>query len=262
MGQHFLHDPGLLNALVDASGLTRDDTALEVGTGAGSLTRELAGRARRVLTVEVDRRLAEFARSELSDLDNVEILVGDALERKSSLNPVLESRLREHGPFVWVSNLPYAIATPLTVALLEARLPWKAAVLTLQLEVAEKLCARPGDTEYGAVTALVGFWSEARLLRRISAGSFWPPPKVASAVVGLEPRQPALEPSLYSRYRDWVRTLFRSRRKQLRGLLQARLGAEPAADALKLGGWCASQRPQELGPEGFLLLAKNFPLVR
>ena len=260
LGQNFLHDPRLLGALVDAASPSRADTVLEVGTGPGTLTRKLAEHAGHVLSVEVDPRLADFARGELSDLDNVEILVGDALQDKSTLSRELESRLRATGPFLWVSNLPYAVAVPLTVAVLESRLPWKVAVLTLQLEVAEKLCARSGDSRYGAVTALVGFWSEARILRKIAAGSFWPRPKVPSAAVVLRPLERPREPALYADYRAWVQTLFRSRRKQLRGLLRARLGSEAAEDALRLGGWHPSARPQELAVDDFQLLAENFPL--
>ncbi len=258
LGQHFLHDPKLLEAMTDAAELTPGEGVFEVGTGPGTLTRHLAAHARRVFSVEVDARLVAFAGRELEDLDNVEILEADVLERKSQLNPQVAEKLRELGAFRWVSNLPYSVATPLILAVLGANLPWRRCVLTVQWEMAERLCAAPGDPGYGAATALVRFWAIARTLRRIGAGTFWPPPRVESAVLELEPRDPPLVTTCYQAYRTWVRALFRSRRKQLRTLLKEVLGPAEAARALELGGWEPERRAETFDVSDFLLLAENF----
>jgi 16S rRNA (adenine1518-N6/adenine1519-N6)-dimethyltransferase len=260
LGQHFLHDPKLLGQMVAAAGIEAGEAVFEVGTGPGTLTREIARVAGRVLTVEVDPALAAFARRELAGFQNVEILEADVLESKSRLSPSVEERLRRLAPFRWVSNLPYAIATPLVVTFLEAGLPWRRGVLTLQAEVAERLAAEPNAPAYGAATVLVAFWATAKVVRRLPAGAFWPPPKVSSAVIVLEPRAPPLAASGYIAYRRWVQCLFRARRKQLKGLLRAQLGPERGAEALRLGGWDPELRPEALSPDDFLVLARNFDL--
>ena len=260
LGQNFLHDPGVLESLAEAAELSPEDHVFEVGTGPGTLTRHLARRARRVISVEVDKRLAAFARRELGSLDNVEILEDDVLETKSSLHPRVLERLRGLGEFKWVANLPYAIATPLILTFLEADLAWKCSVLTLQVELADKLCAQAGERAYGSSTALLSFWAHAKRLRRIGAGTFWPRPGVDSAVIRLEPRRPVLPAAGYAAYRAWVRVLFRSRRKQLRTLLRHELGPEVASEALACGGWPPTSRPESLQVADFLLLAEKFPL--
>jgi 16S rRNA (adenine1518-N6/adenine1519-N6)-dimethyltransferase len=268
LGQHYLHDPKLLSFLVEAAEIGPRDAVLEIGTGPGALTRHLARAAGRVLTVEVDPRLVAFARRELEPFPHVEILEADALGRGRGLNPVIEAKLRSLGPFRWVSNLPYSIATPLILALLEAELPWERAVVTVQREVAERLTASPGQRAYGPTSLLVAFWAHGRVLRRIRAGSFSPAPKVESAVLSLEPLAQLPDVKLYGPFRAWVRILFGQRRKQLGAVLRHSerhgdldLEGKPRAEAilavLKLD---PRSRVEALGLEDFLVLAKEFPL--
>jgi 16S rRNA (adenine1518-N6/adenine1519-N6)-dimethyltransferase len=261
LGQHFLHDPGLLETLVEAADLRPEEAVFEVGTGPGTLTALLARRARRVLTVEIDPRLAEFAGGELRDLDNVEILVGDVLERKSRLRASVAARLRDLGDFRWVSNLPYSIATPLVLAFLEGGFSWRRAVLTLQAEVANRLAALPGTAAYGPSTALLGFWADARRLTSISAGSFWPRPGVESAVLLLDPRAARPDAALWPAYKGWVKLLFGSRRKQLGARLRKAVGEAAAAAFLEGAGWPGERRGESLSREEFLVLASIFPDV-
>jgi len=258
LGQNFLHDPRLLDELVAIACVGPDDAVFEVGTGPGTLTRHLAEKARFVLSVEIDPALAAFARAELSSYSNVEIVVADALAGKSRLDADVERRLRALGPFLWVSNLPYQITTPLVLTLLEAGLDWRRAALTVQLEAAERLSAGPGSKAYGAASLLVQFWARPRVERRIRAGTFWPRPQVESAVLVLEPREPPIDRASYPRFRQWVRTLFGARRKQVGALLRAAVGAGEAGTIIERLGWDPTRRPETLDLDEVLELARNF----
>ena len=141
LGQHFLHDPSILASLVESAGVDKGSHVLEIGTGPGTLTRELASRSSSVLTVEIDERMGAFAAAELEGFDNIEILQLDALDNKRKLRPLLLERLEDLGEFTWVSNLPYKISTTVIIALMESAVSWQRAVLTVQLEVADAVAA-------------------------------------------------------------------------------------------------------------------------
>ncbi len=259
LGQHFLHDPRLLSALAAESGVTATDTVFEVGTGPGTLTRELSLRARRVISVDIDPALLAFAREELEPATNVELLEIDALEPGLRLAKPLVERLRTEERFLWVSNLPYSIASPLIVALLEAGVPWAGASLLVQEEVGERLAARVGTKAYGPLTALVAFWASAHLGRRVPPGAFWPPPAVHSRVVRLEPSGPLGQREEHASYSAWVKRLFQGRRKQLGGLLRALVGVEDATGLCSRLKLDPQGRPEQLRPSDFLTLAREFP---
>ena len=276
LGQHFLHDPRILASLAESSEVDGDSNVLEIGTGPATLTRELAGRSASVLTVEIDERMGSFAAAELAGFDNVEILQLDALDGKRRLNPLLFDRLVKLGDFTWVSNLPYQIATTVIIALLEAGVSWQRAVLTVQNEVAERICSPPvvqgkgkrvrakaqKSIGYGPASLLVGYWARAQYLKKISPGSFWPPPKVDSAVILLEPRYKVVTNQIEKDYRSfskWVQILFQKRRKQLGGSLRGVLGQDAANKALTERGLDAALRPENLHLEDFQFFAKTFP---
>ena len=256
--QHFLHDPGLLQAVVEDAKVSSETRVFEVGTGPGTLTRQLAARASKVLTVEVDPAMAAFAQQDLGSLDNVTVLCEDVLEGRR-LNPRVEASLRRIQPFVWLSNLPYSIAATLIVVVLESPLEWTRAVLLVQEEVAGRLAAGPGERAYGPVSALVAFWANVRPGRAVPPGAFWPPPKVKSRFVHLEPH--VIGPRRdYQAYAAWVKGLFKGRRKQIGKLLKAAIGPDRAARALQAGGLNSAARPGELKARDFLFLAQEFPL--
>ncbi len=276
LGQHFLHDPRILASLAEAAGVEGQCRVLEVGTGPASLTRELAARAESVLTVEVDKAMTAFAATELENFDNVEILQADALDGKKNLQPLLLEKLRTLGDFLWVSNLPYGISTTLIIALLESAVSWKKAVLTVQNEVAERICAAPvvqgkgrrdrsraqASIGYGPASLLVGYWARTEYLKKIAPGSFWPPPKVDSAVIRLEPRYEEVTTEIrkdYKSFAEWVRVLFQKRRKQLGGSLRSILGSDKADKALTLSKLDPALRPENLSLEDFRILARLFP---
>lgn len=257
LGQHFLHDPRILSAIAEEARLGPRDRVLEVGTGPGGLTRELALRSGEVLTVEVDAAMLSFAQGELVSFENIRFLAADILQTRSRLSSRVVEDLRGWGPFVWVSNLPYNIATTLTVLLCESDLPWTRAVLTVQAEVAQRLAASAGNDAYGPVSLLIAFWADARAGRKIPAGAFWPPPKVESQLLFLSRRSPLGDRTLYATYRDWVKKLFSFRRKQLRTILRSSLGEARARGILDRLGWDGSRRPETLLPADVLRLAET-----
>ncbi|MBI3726679.1 ribosomal RNA small subunit methyltransferase A, partial [bacterium] len=189
LGQNFLTDPNLLKAIARDAEIEPTDVVLEVGTGTGGLTLELASLAAHVVTVEIDSALAALARGRLSDSGNVTLIERDVLSSKSRIaDEVLEAVKRELAARAGsslrvVANLPYAISTPVVVNLLELDLPLRRMTVMVQLESAERFCARPGDPVFNAVSVLAAQLASVTLLRKLPPAVFYPRPKVASAVV-------------------------------------------------------------------------------
>jgi 16S rRNA (adenine1518-N6/adenine1519-N6)-dimethyltransferase len=218
LGQNFLADPVALGRIVDAADLTSEDTVLEVGAGLGTLTRLLAERAGRVVAVELDARLTEILQSQFSSLSNVQIVQGDVL--------ALPDLGLAHLAYKVVGNLPYYITSAVLRHFLEGEPCPCLMVVTVQREVAERIVARPGEMSLLAVS--VQFYSRPRIVARIPAGAFYPPPQVDSAVLRLDvERQPtvALAPEIDERtFFRTVRAGFAQKRKTLRNALSAGLG--------------------------------------
>ncbi len=250
-GQNFLVDPGVLRAVVEAASLGAGDTVLEVGPGLGTLTRELALRAGRVVAVELDRRLLPVLEETLAGLTNVEVVRGDALSFDLSSLP---------DGSVLASNLPYNVATPVIARALESCRFARLACL-VQLEVGERLVARPGDASYGALSLLVAHFARARLVRTAPPGAFVPAPQVRSAVVALEVDRAARpRPELFS----LVAASFAHRRKTLkRNLLMAGYPEDEVAEAIASAGLDPKVRAERLGlPEFAALLRALGPVPR
>jgi len=184
LGQNFLTDQRALERIVEAAELTPEDIVLEIGPGLGALTRLLAERAGRVIAVELDQRLVEVLRQTATakaDLPNVEIIHGDVLE----LNPAdLVRQHRTDLQYKVVANLPYYITSAILRHLLTAEVRPKLMVVTVQLEVAQRITAQPGDMSLLAVS--VQFYGRPRIVARIKAGSFYPSPQVDSAVIRID----------------------------------------------------------------------------
>jgi 16S rRNA (adenine1518-N6/adenine1519-N6)-dimethyltransferase len=259
LGQHFLHDSKILAGIAEAGDIGADEVILEIGTGPGTLTRELSARAGRVITVDVDPVMIRFARKELRGRENVRFIEMDALDGKGSLNPDLRQEIEALGSFKLVSNLPYSIATPLLLSLFESRLPIRLAAVTLQKELAARLGARPSTRDYGPATVLLAFWARVEPVRVLPPGAFWPPPAVSSEVIRIVPHPaPIGEATVYPSYSWWAHRLFSQRRKQVGGLLREILGADKAVEALNGLGIQAQERPDRIHPNGYLLLAKTY----
>ncbi|HMN29594.1 MAG TPA: 16S rRNA (adenine(1518)-N(6)/adenine(1519)-N(6))-dimethyltransferase RsmA, partial [Caldilineaceae bacterium] len=197
LGQHFLVDHTHRDRIIAAAELSADDTVLEIGPGQGVLTERLAALAGRVIAVELDQRLIEPLRQQFAGQPHVEIVHGDILELDPAAladhRPPADPNSKSQKPKAYkvVANLPYYITSAVLRHLLEARLPPTLAIIMVQKEVAERICARPGDLSLLAVS--VQYYAEPTIVDRLPAAAFRPPPKVESAVIRLAVRaQPAV----------------------------------------------------------------------
>ena len=227
VGQNFLIDLNLVNMIADSANLTKQDVVVEVGTGTGSLTGLIAQKAGRVITVEIDQNLWQLAQEELASFENITFLQQDALRNKNNLSPVLLDTIRtemakiENARLKLVANLPYNVATPLISNLLtlDDIVPASMTV-TIQKELAERIVARPGTKDFGALSLWIQAQCNPEIVRIMSPKVFWPRPKVDSAIIHIETdfnkrdRIPDL-----GYYHRFVRNLFIHRRKLLRGVL-------------------------------------------
>ena len=226
-GQNFLIDLNLVNMIADSANLTEQDVALEVGTGTGSLTGLIAQKAGRVITVEIDQNLWQLAQEELAGFNNITFLQQDALRNKNNLNPILIDTIRqamseiEGARLKLVANLPYNVATPLISNLLtlDEFVPTSMTV-TIQKELAERIVARPGTKDFGALSLWIQAQCNPEIVRIMSPKVFWPRPKVDSAIIHIEidtAKRNRIPDLAY--YHRFVRSLFIHRRKLLRGVL-------------------------------------------
>jgi len=224
-GQHFLVSERALNRIIEAAALSRDDSVLEIGAGLGTLSQALAARAGYVTVVELDRRLLSVLAEILSAYPNVRIVAGDALEI-----PVEELfGGAPAGPRKVVANLPYNIASPVLIRLLDPAVRISRLVVTVQREVADRITASPGTASYGRLSIAVQFRGAARVVCRLPRGAFLPAPDVESAVVEivLFGRPTVTVPDAAEFFRI-VAAGFGQRRKMLLGALAHGLGL-PAA---------------------------------
>jgi 16S rRNA (adenine1518-N6/adenine1519-N6)-dimethyltransferase len=248
LGQNFLADPNLLDAIVRDAALDASDVVLEVGAGEGVLTERLAAAARHVHTVELDRGLEE-ALAPLGARPNVELHWGDAMKLGfTTLDPA---------PTAMVANLPYSIATPLllrTIGELPSLRHW---TVMVQREIADRLRAAPGSRTYGSPSVLVQLACEVKLLRTVDPAVFRPRPRVESAILGLGRAGPGAD----AETRQLVRAAFAHRRKSLaRSLEHVRPGSlEATRVALRELGLPEDSRAEALAPEEFAALAESLP---
>lgn len=252
LSQNFMVDPGTLTRMADTAELEAGDIVLEVGTGLGHLTRVLAGRAGRVVTVEVDERLIPVLRLELAHYSNVELVAGDIL----TLEP---DHLVGGVPYKVVANVPYHITSVLVRHLLECELPPALMVLTVQREVAERMAAKPGDMSLLALG--VQFYGTVKIVARLNPGVFYPRPSVESAIVRIEPH-PALMLPISERdgFFRVARAGFGMKRKQLKNSLIARLGlsSNKVMTWLAQAGIDPTRRAQTLSLDEWLALYEAF----
>lgn len=244
LGQNFLADTNLLEAIVRDAELSPDDVVLEVGAGEGPLTERLAAAAAHVHAIELDRGL-EPALAQIAALPNVELHWGDALGLDlTALHPA---------PTAVVSNLPYSIATPLILRTVEELPTVQRWTVMVQREIADRLRAAANTREYGGPSVLVQLACETKMLRSVNPSVFRPPPRVGSAVIGLR----RIGPGADADTRDLVRAAFAHRRKTLaRSLAHARPGSFDATRAaLRELGLPEDARAESLTPAQFAALA-------
>ena len=255
-GQHFLASEKTAGRIVAAARLAPSDTVVEVGPGAGALTRPLATLALRVLAIEIDPRRATELEEEFGTASRVKIARGDVLERRFSQ---WLSRAGWDGPAVLVSNLPYNAATPILLAAIEEPETIRRSVVTVQREVARRLVAEPGDEMYGYLSVRAAASARARILFDLPPGAFRPRPKVTSTVVEIEPRPFPLDAGLRARALRLASLGFQSRRKTLANALSPEGGRAKWDRALEAIGKSPMARAEELSLEDYVTLARIEP---
>lgn len=260
LGQNFLINPAVCPKIAELGGCKKGVCALEIGTGVGVLTRELAERCDKVVAVEIDRRLEPILNETLADYDNVEVVFADIMEIDAA--GLIKEKFGG-GEVVVCANLPYYITSPVIMRVLESRLPVSAMTVMVQKEAADRICAKPGTRECGAISLAVSYYSEPEMLFRVNRGSFMPSPNVDSAVIRLDIRRELpLAPDMEKRLFRIIRAAFSQRRKQLVNPLSAELGKSKAeiAELLTRCGIKPTARAEELSLEEFIRIAEKSAL--
>lgn len=256
LGQNFLTDRGVLEKIVDCSGEDNDCGVLEIGPGAGTLTRELSANYKKVVAVEIDKKLMPLLGYTLGDCKNVKVINEDIL----ALDLKELSKTEFNGEkFCVVANLPYYITTPIVMKLLEEELPIKSVTVMIQKEVAERMAAKPGGKDYGALSAAVQFYTKPSIICKAEPHCFIPQPKVASVVIRLDVlEKPSVEVKNKDMFFKIIKSAFGQRRKTLVNALSNSpyLNTEKsdAAEALESLGLKADIRGERLSLEEFARL--------
>lgn len=257
LGQNFLINPTVCPNIAEQGGCEKGVCALEIGTGVGVLTRELAARCDKVVAVEIDERLKPILEETLADFDNTEVIFADVME--TDLAKIIEEKFGGKETVV-CANLPYYITSPVIMKVLESRLPIKAMTVMVQKEAAERICAKTGTRECGAITYAVNYYSEPKTLFRVNRGSFMPSPNVDSAVIRLDiKRKHELSAEEEKTLFKLIRAGFSQRRKQLVNPLSPILKRSKAeiAELLTSVGLKPTARAEELTLQDYIKLVKQ-----
>ncbi|MBQ8689218.1 MAG: 16S rRNA (adenine(1518)-N(6)/adenine(1519)-N(6))-dimethyltransferase RsmA [Clostridia bacterium] len=255
-GQNFLINRIIPEDIADSCADDENSMILEIGPGIGCLTKELALRYKRVVAVEIDKGLIPVLAKTLAEFDNVTVINGDIMETD------IQALVDEYSEGMSVSvcaNLPYYITTPILMRLLESGVKFSSITVMVQNEVAARLVAPAGKSDYGAITAVLGYYGTARRLFKVTAGSFVPAPKVDSAVVRIDLYPtPIYHPKDEAFFRDLIKAAFEMRRKTLTNAINAKfphIEKGRIAEALKSLGLDESIRGERLTTEDFVNLS-------
>ena len=258
-GQNFLTDENLLSTIAEKAGVTENDTVLEIGCGAGALTRELAKKAKRVVGYEIDNRLAPVLKETLQDFHNVEIIFKDVM--KEDLADI-EKRLG--GEYKIVANLPYYITTPIVMRFLENSAQLTSMSVMVQEEVADRFSALPRSSDYGAITVAINLRGSAKTVLKVPREKFTPVPNVDSAVVRIDIEKGKFSGADLTAVRDVVRAAFSSRRKMLVNNLinTLKLTRAQAETAVAAAGIPLTARGETLSAEEYVKLTETIKKVK
>lgn len=241
LGQHFLVDPQVLQRVMSAAELTKDDLVIEIGSGLGVVTAELAKHTYHVIAVEVDKELVKISKDVLKEQQNVSFVSKDIL--KIDIHELAVGR-----KYKIIGNLPYYITAPIIEKVLETEDKPELAVLMVQKEVAERMAASPGSKKYGSFSIFVQYHAEVKLDSLVSKSSFYPWPEVGSAIVVLKPyKTPKYTPKNKKLFFDIVHAAFQQRRKKIKNSL-AKYNLEGIDVDL-------NRRPETLGIEEFVRIS-------
>ncbi len=257
LGQNFLIDESVVRRIVEAAELTPEDTVLEVGPGIGTLTQGLAESGANVVAVELDKRLLPVLDVTLEGYDNVRVVNGDILQVN-----IMEQVQKPD--FKCCANLPYYITTPIIFAILEKRLPMERLVVMVQKEVAERMAAKPGSKDYGALSVAIQYFTEPEIAFIVPPSSFIPAPSVDSAVIVCKRRStPPVEVCDENLFFRVVKAAFSLRRKMLSNSLKNMgIKGEQVTKWLELAGVDGKRRAETLSLEDFAALTNTFAQVK
>ena len=265
LGQHFLIDLNLMRLLVDSANIQKKDIVLEVGCGTGSLTEALVRHAGKVIAVELDRTLAEIAGRQLTKTENVEIINTDILKNKSTISHTVTNALELAcrdlpGRILLVANLPYNVASPVMLNLVTGPTIVDEMYVTIQKEVAERMIATPGSSDYGILSIFLSAAGEAKTIRVLNPTVFWPRPQVGSAMVSFVRNNDRLgliqNMQLFS---ETVNLFMGHRRKMLKACTKLAHGKLAEIESWpEIFEQCSidpKQRPERLSPEDYIAVA-------
>ena len=254
LGQNFITDANLLDAIVADSGINGDDTIVEIGTGAGTLTRAIAKVAKKVYSFEVDRNLQPVLTLSLQGVDNAEVIFRDVLKMKDD-----ELKSVVGDSFKVVANLPYYITTPLAMRFIESSLDVKSVTIMVQKEVALRFVAKPNTADYSAITLAIEMAGNAQITRNVSRNMFFPSPNVDSAVVRIDIDRTKLDGENAPLLHKLVRSSFAMRRKTLANNLSVafQIDKQEAGKLIEEAGFSPMVRGEALSLDDYKKLTKT-----
>lgn len=258
-GQNFIVNAGICPKICETAGIDKATNVLEIGPGFGTLTQQLAQRAKKVVCVEIDTRLLPVLEETLADFSNVTVINQDILQ--CDLQSLLKQEFGDE-PVTVCANLPYYITSPIVMMLLESNLPIENITAMVQKEAAERICAKPGTRECGAISYAVSYYSQPSIEFSVKAGSFYPPPKVTGAIIQLKVNPaPALasQPKKQAKLFALIRASFSQRRKTLVNGASAGLSLPKSGlqAAMEKAGLAQNLRPEQLTLADFLHLQET-----
>lgn len=257
LGQNFLINPSVCPRMAELGGARDGVGVLEIGPGIGVLTVELAKRATRVVAVELDDRLLPVLAETLAEYPNTRVIHGDAM--KLDLGQIIAEEFAGLDVVI-CANLPYYITSPVIMRLLEDKLPVQAITVMVQKEAADRICARPGTREAGALSLGVSYYADPEILFKVSRGSFMPAPNVDSAVIRLNVRPPLQSPKSEAQLFGLIKASFGQRRKTLVNALSAAgISKEVLQQALLQANLPLTARAEELTLPQFIQLSDLLP---
>lgn len=251
-GQNFLSDDSLLDQIVEKANITENDTVLEIGCGAGTLTSAIAKKAKKVVGYEIDTRLKPVLNESLADFNNVEIVFSDVMKNK-----ITDIEKKLGGDYTLVANLPYYITTPIIMRFIEQAKNIKALVVMVQEEVAYRLASLPNSTDYGAITVGINLRGSAEVVLNVPREKFTPAPNVDSAVVKIVVNKEKFYNANLVEVRELVKCAFSSRRKMLVNNLMNgfKLSREQANNALRSANISLTARAENLSAQDYVNLS-------
>ncbi|MDR3179217.1 MAG: 16S rRNA (adenine(1518)-N(6)/adenine(1519)-N(6))-dimethyltransferase RsmA [Oscillospiraceae bacterium] len=256
LGQNFLINRGICTKIVKLSQINKHTGVLEIGPGGGVLTFDLALKAKKVVAVEIDKKLIPVLNYTLKNFNNIKILKGNILN--IDIKKLINEEFKEFDDIIVCANIPYYITSQIIMRFLEEKINVKSIFVMVQKEAALRMCSKPGHSSCGAISYSVRYFSYPKILFNVSKGSFFPTPKVDSCLILLEIRkEPAIKVENEEMFFKLIKSTFLERRKTIKNPIRTRMNftKEQVLKALKESNIPSSSRAQELSLEQFGVLS-------